>query len=199
MPINKLREKISISDEEFDTIFPEEMWEHSNRHFTSVFLSQKAAAYLAADENTRILDIGSGTGKFCLVGAICTNSHFTGVEYRKNQSDIALEVAERFRIPNVRFINANILDINFKDYNAFYMFNPFLENLDTSARMDQTKNSKKEDYELFRSYVFQQLASKDIGTRLATYYISQNQIPDSFELKSSSFGDTLKFWEKIKD
>lgn len=199
MPINKLREKISISDEEFDALFPEDMWEHSNRHFTSVFLSQKAAIYLANDQNIKILDIGSGTGKFCLVGATCTNSHFTGVEYRKNQSDIAHEVAERFKIPNVRFINANILDISFKDYNAFYMFNPFLENLDTTARMDQTKNSKKEDYELFRSYVFEQLAQKEIGTRLATYYISQNQIPDSFELKASSFGDTLKFWEKIRD
>jgi hypothetical protein len=44
--------------------------------------------------------------------------------------------------------------------------------------------------------VYKELAKKDIGTRLATYWTADNQIPDSFELKGSFFGDTLRFWEK---
>lgn len=198
MPINKLKQKISVNDEEFDSIFPEEVREHSNRHFTSVFLSQKAAEYLATSEDIRILDIGSGTGKFCLVGALYTDAHFTGVEYRKYQSEIASDCARIYKIPNANFLNANILDIDFADYDAFYIFNPFLENIDSSARMDTLINSKEGDYETFRKYVHDQLDKKPIGTRLASYFTNVSQIPESFELKSSMFGDTLRFWEKVK-
>jgi predicted RNA methylase len=197
MAIDKLRAKQSISDEEFDAIYPEDVREHSNRHFTSVFLSQKAAQYLANGEEIEILDIGSGTGKFCLVGATCTKSHYTGVEHRKYLSDIAQECANTFVIPNVSFINANILDIDFKTFDAFYIFNPFLETHDKSARMDQSVTIKTSDYDVFKNYVFSELDKKKIGTRLATYWTTDNQIPDSFELKGSFFGDTLRFWEKI--
>jgi predicted RNA methylase len=196
MAIDKLRAKISISDEEFDAIYPEDVRDHSNRHFTSVFLSQKAAQYLANGEEKEILDIGSGTGKFCLVGATCTNAHYTGVEHRKYLSEIAQECANTFVVPNVSFINANILDIDFKTFDAFYIFNPFLETHDKSARIDQSVSIKSSDFDVFRNYVYKELAKKDIGTRLATYWTADNQIPDSFELKGSFFGDTLRFWEK---
>ena len=197
MAIDKLRAKQSISDEEFDAIYPEDVREHSNRHFTSVFLSQKAAQYLANGEEIEILDIGSGTGKFCLVGATCTKAHYTGVEHRKYLSDIAQACANTFVIPNVSFINANILNIDFKTFDAFYIFNPFLETHDKSARMDQSVSISDGDYDVFTTYVRNELAKKEIGTRLATYWTTDNQIPESFELKGSFFGDTLRFWEKI--
>lgn len=198
MVFEKLRAKESVSDEEFDAIYPEEVRDFSNRHYTSVYISQRAAEFLAVKEDIQILDIGSGTGKFCLVGAICTNAHFTGVEYRKYQSEIAKECADRFAITNVSFIYANILDIKFDQFDAFYIFNPFLENIDTSARMDQLMDGKESDYEVFKKYVFDQLDKKGVGTRLATYWTALNQIPDSYELKKSILGDTLKFWEKVK-
>lgn len=198
MVIEKLKAKESVSDEEFDAIFPEEVRDFSNRHYTSVYISQRAAEFLAVKEDIQILDIGSGTGKFCLVGAICTNAHFTGVEYRKYQSEIAKECADRYAITNVSFVHANILDINFEEFDAFYIFNPFLENIDTSARMDQLMDGKESDYEVFKKYVHDQLEKKKIGTRLATYWTALNQIPDSYELKKSILGDTLKFWEKVK-
>lgn len=198
MVIEKLRAKESVSDEEFDAIFPEEVRDFSNRHYTSVYISQRAAEFLAVKEHIQILDIGSGTGKFCIVGAICTNAHYTGVEYRKYQSEIAKECAGRYAITNVSFVHANILDINFDQFDAFYIFNPFLENIDTSARMDQLIDGKESDYEVFKKYVHDQLENKKIGTRLATYWTALNQIPNSYELKKSILGDTLKFWEKVK-
>lgn len=198
MVIEKLRAKESVSDEEFDAIFPEEVRDFSNRHYTSVYISQRAAEFLAIKEDIQILDIGSGTGKFCIVGAICTNAHYTGVEYRKYQSEIAKECADRYAITNVSFIHANILDVKFDQFDAFYIFNPFLENIDTSARMDQLIDGKESDYDVFKRYVHDQLDSKKIGTRLATYWTALNQVPDSYELKKSILGDTLKFWEKVK-
>ena len=196
MAIDKLRANISVSDEEFDSIFPEEVREFSNRHYTSVYISQRAAVFLAEHAHTQILDIGSGTGKFCLVGASCTNAHFTGVEYRKNQNQIAQMCADRFALANVSFIYSNILDINFEQFDAFYIFNPFLENIDQSAQMDQLIDSKNSNYVIFRQYVHDQLEKKKIGTRIVSYYTGSGQIPDSYALKKSSFGGTLHFWEK---
>ena len=101
-------------------------------------------------------------------------------------------------IPNVSFINANILNIDFKTFDAFYIFNPFLETHDKSARMDHSVSISDGDYDVFTTYVRNELAKKEIGTRLATYWTAENQIPESFEMKGSFFGDTLRFWEKIK-
>lgn len=192
----KFKEKITVFDDEFDMIFPEEVREHSNRHYTSVFLAQKAATYLVRSKSDKILDIGSGTGKFCLVGALSTSGHFTGVEYRKYQSEIAQNVAQRFAISNVNFLTANILDVRFDSYTGFYMFNPFLEQIDRTAKMDGLIKEDPKNYQIFNMYVRTELMKKEIGTRLVTYYVPINQVPEGYKQVDSFFGGTFIFWEK---
>ncbi|MBK9736331.1 MAG: hypothetical protein IPO92_15780 [Saprospiraceae bacterium] len=51
--------------------------------FTPVDVSILAARYLATNEDSKILDIGSGAGKFCLIGSACSEGTFTGVEQTK--------------------------------------------------------------------------------------------------------------------
>jgi hypothetical protein len=106
--------------------------------------------------------------------------------------------ADRFALANVSFVYSNILDVDFEQFDAFYIFNPFLENIDRSAQMDQLIDSKNSDYEIFRQFVHDQLEKKNVGTRIVSYYNASGQIPDSYELKKSSFGGTLHFWEKAK-
>lgn len=199
MPINKVKASLGtvISDEEFDAMFPEPLRVHSNRHYTSVFIAQRATAFLTENNRKRILDIGAGTGKFCLVGALHSTAHFTGVEYRKELSDAAQDCAKRYNIENVSFICANILDLDFSEYDAFYMFNPFLEHRDDTAKIDDAVSFYATAYEQFKEHVFQQLDKKKIGTRLVTYWTPLEQIPTSYSLKNSLFGDTLRCWEKI--
>ena len=195
--IDKFRRNVTVFDDDFDMIFPEDVREYSNRHYTSVFLAQKAAQFLVQDKNDAILDIGSGTGKFCLVGALTTNGHFTGVEYRKYQSDIARNVAQNYSISNVEFIHANILDVPFDEFTGFYMFNPFLEQIDRTAKMDGLIKDDAENYTLFNEYVQSELMKKEIGTRLVSYYVPIIQIPDCFQQVDSFFGGTFCFWEKV--
>lgn len=195
--IDKFRRNVTVFDDDFDMIFPEDVREYSNRHYTSVFLAQKAAEFLVQDKNDTILDIGSGTGKFCLVGALTTHGHFTGVEYRKYQSDIARNVAQNYSISNVEFIHANILDVPFDEFTGFYMFNPFLEQIDRTAKMDGLIKDDIENYTLFNEYVQSELMKKEIGTRLVSYYVPIIQIPDCFQQVDSFFGGTFCFWEKV--
>ena len=59
------------------------------------------ADYLVKKSGTKILDIGSGAGKFCLIGAIHTKGNFTGVEQRENLVAHSNKIASRYEIDNV--------------------------------------------------------------------------------------------------
>lgn len=194
----KIKVGMEVADEEFDALFPNEFHEHSNRHYTSVFIAQKAIGFLAEDPTVKILDIGSGTGKFCLIGAATRPNAFTGIEYRSEFVDVARKVAKEYEFKNVDFLDDTVLNVDFSSYDNFYMFNPFLEHKDPSAKMDNTAFHLSDTYEVFRSYVYDQFAQLPVGTRIASYYVGREQFPDSYEQVASYFGDTLRFWQKIR-
>lgn len=198
MSLNELKQNGTIDDDTFDLIFPASYRLHSNRHFTSVYIAQRAVQFLSEHGATSILDIGSATGKFCLVGAVAQPKlHFTGVEYRADQVEIAKGCAHQFDLANASFICSNISDVSFASFNGFYMFNPFLENKDTSANMDGEKLNSTEAFNAFVAHVKTELDQQPIGTPLVTYWTPIEQLPASYELQQSIFGDTLRFWLKV--
>ncbi len=196
MPFNKIASKLDITDEKFDLIFIEDLKLASEFHFTPIDIAITAANYLAEISGTKVLDIGSGAGKFCFIGASCTDGHFTGVEIRKSLSDVAINVSKKYQQTNVEFINSNITEIPFKDFDAFYIFNPFQENLFIDDRINDEIPLNKANYEKYTSYVRDQLDSKPDGTRLVTYFSYYHEVPPSYELLSQSFEGKLKFWKK---
>lgn len=197
MSLNELKLNGTIDDETFDLIFPDAYRLHSNRHFTSVYIAQRAVQFLSEHGSKSILDIGSATGKFCIVGAVThPKIHFTGVEYRADQVEIASSCTRQLNIDNTSFIGSNIIDVSFASYDGFYMFNPFLENKDESANMDGKKVNSMEASNHFIAHVQKELAMKPIGTPLVSYWTPIEQLPESYELQQSIFGDTLKFWLK---
>ena len=88
------------------------------------------------NENDMVLDIGSGAGKFCVIGALHTKGTFHGVEQRRNLHIISKKLVKEFEVTNVKFIHSNIDRITFFNYNAFYFFNPFEENIYPKNRID---------------------------------------------------------------
>ena len=63
---------ISMKDDDFDGIYPEEVRPMAFTHFTPIEIAIRAAKFLVQKSGTKVLDIGSGAGKFCKV-AISTN------------------------------------------------------------------------------------------------------------------------------
>ena len=74
----------SIEDEKFDLIYPAQIRQLSALHWTPVAVAAEAAKFLVTAPETRVLDIGCGPGKFCLVAASLTDGHFSGVEQRND-------------------------------------------------------------------------------------------------------------------
>lgn len=191
-----IKSDIEVGDNDFDLIYPTRIKAVSDIHFTPVKIAKVAAFYLAEKSGTKILDIGSGAGKFCMVGSACTEGYFVGVEQRKNLCVAARNISKKYQLTNLEFIHSNIMDIPFKEYDAFYFFNSFYENVSILPSIDNQFELRRELFDAYSLYVKTQLDEKPIGTKLVTYFSFLKEIPASYEVKYACFDDKLKFWEK---
>lgn len=163
-----LKLNISITDDDFDAIYPEKIRMLGRKHWSSVSASKLASEFLVQAPGTRVLDIGSGAGKFCMIGASNTKGHFTGVEQRLELIKLSRRISDSYRLHNVEFLHANITSINFNDYDAFYFYNSFYENIDRINRIDNSIKLDIQLYHLYSEYIVEQFASLPLGTRLVS-------------------------------
>lgn len=196
MIFNRVRQNLVVKDEDFNSIYPFEIVRHASRHWTPVEVAKSASHFLSPTSGSKILDIGSGVGKFCFVGACHTKGTFHGVEYRPWMNDLANKLAWQHRIRNVKFFGMNMNELSFKDYSAFYFFNPFLENLDATALVDDKVIAGKVQYEKYVRYFLDQMNISKTGTRLATYWSGQMKLPVDFRKVETLFDGNLILWEK---
>lgn len=196
MIFKKLQLNIDVGDQLFNTIYPLRIKRHSIRHWTPVEVAKLAADYLVDRPGKKILDIGSGAGKFCLVGAASTKGRFYGVEQREGLVKLSQELARIHDMDNVDFIHSNITQISFADYDAFYFYNPFYENIDSSLSIDNKIATDEKLYFIYSEYVEDQLKRTPVGTRLVTYWSTFIEIPEGFDLEFTAYNGKLNFWIK---
>ena len=188
---------LNLGDEDFNRIYPDPIRELAREHWTPVEVAKKAADYLVRFPGARILDIGSGAGKFCLVGAASTQGNFTGVEQREHLVQLSTTIATSCRVKNTQFVCANITEIPFSEYDAFYFFNSFYEHVSSERKIDETIEFDSQYYIQYSDYVTRELSSKPPGTRLVTYWTCLWEVPRHFERQDSAFNGLLDFWEKV--
>jgi len=191
-----LKLNIDVADAPFNELYPRRIKRLAARHWTPVAVAKFAAEYLVDKPNKRVLDIGSGAGKFCLVGAASTKGRFYGVEQRASLIKLSKKIANQYDVANVEFIHSNINEISFSDYEAFYFYNSFYENIDSSCPIDKAILPERELFYSYSKYVKEQLERTPIGTRLVTYWSNGEEIPDSFEQEYAAGGGLLIFWKK---
>jgi hypothetical protein len=228
----------SIEDEKFDRIYPARIRELSSVFWTPIAVAAEAAKWLVAAPERRVLDIGCGPGKFCLVAASLTDGDFTGIEQRSDLVIAARQAALALGMltadgtdnadsketstspsqslhpsyprnprlvpglshnPRVNFIHGNILEATFADYDAFYLFNPFEENMFQGHKIDRQVPLSPELFKKYTCHVSAQLGARPIGTRVATYMGYANDIPSCYSCESTGFGDDLKLWTKVRE
>ncbi len=186
----------SKKDQDFDLIFPEAIGRLPVCHWSPVNVCRTAAQMLAVEPGTRVLDIGCGPGKFCVIGATSTQGHFTGVEQRGKLARIAQDVVKKHRVPRVDIVHGNIQDVNFRDFEAFYLFNPFEENVLPTLRIDYDVELNPKLYTEYTVHVHQQLQRMPMATRVVTYCGDCLEIPDCYACVKTAFTDKLKLWVK---
>jgi SAM-dependent methyltransferase len=186
-----------VSDAAFDWLYPERIQQLSKRHWTPMEVAKKSAKFLASGTGKRILDIGSGVGKFCLIGGHqFPEAQFYGVEQRKELYHFAQAARERTASGNVEFINSNFTQIDFNDFDHFYFYNAFFENLVDEGQIDQDTEYSTSLYNYYTRYMFKGLDSKPSGTRLVTFHSLEDEIPPSYQLVDATVDFLLKMWIK---
>ncbi|MGB4845514.1 MAG: class I SAM-dependent methyltransferase [Ferruginibacter sp.] len=200
MPVLERRKQIEIrisSDCQFNKIYPPSIQSLAQRHWTPLEVAIKAADFLAAENNVSILDIGSGVGKFCLAAAnYKPNAFFTGVEQRLSLIKHAETAKALLQLKNVWFINGNFTQIDFRNYDHFYFFNAFYENLEGTVKIDNSIDYSGELYNYYSRYLYKQLQQKPSGTRLAAFHSLEDEMPPEYHVVGVEVEGLLKFWIK---
>lgn len=189
-------EAFSKGDATFDWLYPEHIEAKSQKHWSPLEVAQKAAQFLA-EPDARVLDIGSGVGKFCLIGAhYHPDTFFFGVEQRHNLVLCAEEAKNYLQLPNVHFIFANMTQVNFNEFDHFYFYNAFYENVDNEDAIDDSIETSYSLYQYYTQYLYTTLEQRPSGTRLVTYHSLEEEVPISYTLVDVYYDELLKMWIK---
>jgi SAM-dependent methyltransferase len=189
----------SVEDEKFDQIYPPRIRKHSALHWTPVRVAAEAARFLVTAPGTRVLDIGCGPAKFCLIAASLTDGTFTGIEQRAELVAAARSAALRLQLEDIEIIHGNMLDLPFADYDAFYLYNPFEENMAGGHKIDAAVPLSPLLFRRYNRHVVEQLGAMPMGTRAVTYAGYADEIPACYDCESTLFEDELKLWIKRRE
>lgn len=187
-----------LDDESIDRCFPPLVRERSRQFWTPAHVAARAAALFSARGACRILDVGCGPGKFCIVaGCLHPELEVHGVEQRPRLARLGQRLARKLGAGNVQILEGDATELSWEDYDGFYFFNPFAENIfHAPARFDNevTLSPMRLGAELLRTKSL--LESARVGSVVITYHGLGGPIPASYELvaQEAAGSDLLRTW-----
>lgn len=187
--------RMPVSDAAFDALYPDELRPLSRDHWTPIAVALRATEMLAPAANQRVLDVGSGVGKMCIVGALTFPASWYGIERDRSQVMAARQLARQMGIGDATFFLCGELDsLEWGHFDGFYLFNPA-----GSALVDTATKVPFVSLAMVASAVRkieQELARARPGTRVVTYHGFGGVMPPSFELEASETieGGKLQLW-----
>lgn len=187
----------SMSDEEFDSIYPMKIRKVSGTHWTPVEVAKKAIAFLDDEGGKTVLDLGSGAGKFCLVAAANSHARIIGVEQRENLVQLSRKLALKYQLDQLTFIHEDLKNLDFGGYDSFYFFNSFEEYINQKDKLDRESRINFEQYQSYIDLIRLKFEGVAVGGRIVTYCGDSREIPESYDLVKSSNKGKLKFWRKM--
>ncbi|MBO9563972.1 MAG: methyltransferase domain-containing protein [Niastella sp.] len=199
-PVTDLQVRRAVwfsSDEQLHHLYPLAMQQLARRHWTSLVIAEMVANFLSPSPGAKVLDIGSGVGKFCLAGGYHSPAaHFYGIEQRKDLVDHANTAKSILGLTNVHFMHGNFTQLDFAQYDHFYFYNSFYEHLTDMDKIDENITFSTALYNYYNRYLYKKLDAMPAGTRLATFHTLEDRVPPGYCLAESHVGTLLKFWIK---
>jgi SAM-dependent methyltransferase len=189
-----------MTDPQIDALLPPVARRASAMYWTPVRVARRAAEIFKDLEVTRVLDVGSGPGKFCVVaGARAPSISFVGIEHRPHLVAAAQSLAATVGAANVTFLLGDATGLPSAGFDAFYVFNSFAENgfsadLQFDQSVELTPVRRVEDVMRVERW----LATRPVGTVLLTYHGLGGPIPASYQRVHVEAAGTawLRAWRK---
>jgi predicted RNA methylase len=196
-----LRAGTCPADHAFDRFLPHELLRVvSGQYWTPLVVAARAAAWFADLDVRTVVDIGSGAGKFCVAAALSGRCHFTGLEHRSRLVDASRTLSQLFGVDDqVRFVEGTLGQSAIPLADAYYLYNPFGENLFASLdHLDEDVELGEERYDRDIAAVEDLLRRAHVGTCVLTYNGFGGQIPSTYrELRVEyELPSVLRLWQK---
>ena len=191
----------ALTDEVFDRVLAPEWRVRSAVHWTPVAAAAPAIEWLTGRGARSVLDVGAGVGKLCAIGALSTRDVvFVGVEQRPALAAEANRIAALLGLSHrVRILASTLEALDPSAFDAFYLYNPFGEHLDTSddlidATVERGQACLERDVRIVDAW----LARARHGTRVVTLHGFGGVVPSTYRLvgEREFDGDTLDAWEQ---
>jgi hypothetical protein len=196
----RVRRREEVGDLELDAIYPDWVRRLSENHWTPIEVCLRAAELLAVDATSTILDVGSGAGKFCLVGAAATGATFVGVEQRPRLVSVSQQLAQMAGLANAEFVHANAMTLDWTRFDGFYFFNPFYDHIiDCKPRIDGPIAVSPHAYASYVVTTCVKLFGAKPGARVVSYHGFGGPMPIGFRrlLREPAGSEHLELWEKV--
>jgi len=171
---------------------------HSKIHFTPVKVALAVREWLGPEPGLRVLDVGSGCGKFCLVFGASGPGRVTGVEQRPHLHAAAEAARDELGLRNVNFVCGRMEDLDWSAFNTFYFFNPFYERIAYRRGMDDRTPPHAALYFEHLRVVREKLDQAKRGARVVTYHGLGGRLPADWVLLRTQeiHTDEIQLWEK---
>jgi hypothetical protein len=172
----------------------------SDQHWTPVAVALRVAEWLEGAGARSVVDLGSGAGKFCVAAALACRCAFIGIEQRPRLVEVARSLARRFGVNDrVRFVAGTLGRCAIPVADAYYLFNPFGENLLEPREHlsdDVELGPDRYDNDVVAMERFFECAPA--GTWVVKYNGFGGQMPLSYErvLVDRAFPNVLRMWRK---
>lgn len=177
---------------------PEELRPLSQMHWTPIDIAVRAAALLCPRPDTRVLDVGSGIGKLCTVGALSEAGTWCGVEQHEVLVSVATRIARQLGAGGrTSFLHGDAFAVDWRDYDALYLYNPFQYTLQYPFGSPGLPDGAA-DGEVQVARVRERLAALRPGTRIVTLHGFGGVMPPSYALlyheRVAVYGLDLVLW-----
>ena len=188
------------SDRAFDRFLPYHLRLASSQHWTPLVVALRVAGWLDDLAVNTVVDIGSGVGKFCVAAALACHCDFTGLEQRPGLVAAARHLARRFGVDErVRFVHGALGQCPLPEADAYYLYNPFGENLfGSDEHLGEDVELSDERYERDVAFMEAFLERAMVGTYIIKYNGFGGHMPPTYEpiRLDREMPSVLRVWRK---
>ena len=187
------------ADSAFDSFLPDEIRARSSQHWTPLEVAVRCAQWFDECNIRTVVDIGSGAGKFCVAAALAGQCSFIGLEHRERLVACARALARTFELDGrVEFIHGAVGEVSLPAADAYYLYNPFEENIWRAGRIDADVelSSERRARDLFALRAL--LAVARAGTYVLTYNGFGAKLPPAYRAVRTDreLPNVLCLWRK---
>ncbi len=190
-----------VADSLFDQIYPVAVQYASALHWTPVRVVQKVVRLIAPSSKSRILDVGSGPGKFCSIAALTSRGNYTGVERKPALHRVAVESSVKLGASRATFILGDALDLDWSEFDVLYFFNPFEELIwHRVLKGPSVADQRIKAWEDHVRSARRKLCELPVGRRVVLFHGLGDAMPDCFRRVPNGrrYSGKLEVWRRVR-